>query len=89
MLNVVPAQSVNNRLKNNHTPHPSMKQVVGVETDLKKSNQWIVASCEDDERNHVDDGHDTCSTSQLSDNLVVIAFGVVKVSTVGEVGCEV
>lgn len=61
-----PGRDMNEGLDDDDSAHPSMQQVVCVEADFKESNQRVVASCQDDERHHVDEGKNARSTSQLS-----------------------
>lgn len=49
-----PECSMCNSLKNNDASNPTVNHVEVVEADAQQPNQWVVSSCEQEKRNHVE-----------------------------------
>jgi len=49
------ANSMANRLQDNNSSDPSVNEVVGVERDPEKRDQWIVSDSKKEKRNHIGD----------------------------------
>lgn len=48
-----PGEHVDDGFKDDHPSHPAVEQVVGVKADLQQGDERIIASCENDERDHI------------------------------------
>lgn len=61
-----PADGVGNGLEDDNSPKPAMDQVHGVERDTSELDDRVVAASQEEERNHVHDGHDTRSGEECA-----------------------
>jgi hypothetical protein len=61
-----PANGMGKSLKNNDPSKPAMNQVHGVEGDSGKLDDRVVASSKKEERDHVDNRHNTCTAEKLA-----------------------
>ena len=68
-----PANGVGNSLEHNDSSKPAMDQVHGVEGDTSELDDGVVASSQKEERDHVDDRHDTRTAEELTGALGVAA----------------
>lgn len=55
-----------NSLEDYNASKPAVDQVHGVEGDTGELDDGVVASCEEEQGNHVDDSHDTSAVAELT-----------------------
>ena len=61
-----PANRVGNSLEDDNPSKPAVDEVHGVEGDARQLDDWVVAASEEEEGNHVDDGHDTGAAEEFT-----------------------
>lgn len=81
-----PCNSMSDSLKNGKTAKSSVNNIVSVERDVEKRDQEVVTASQKEERNHIDDGHNTSSATDLSNQLVPGLAVIQKESAVDNVG---
>ena len=60
-----PSKGVRQGFQNNYSPHPAVQQVVSVERDVQRANQWIVPPSKEYKGDHVQHGERTGAIAQL------------------------
>lgn len=75
--------------EDDNTTKPSVHEVVGIKTYLKERDERVVAACKDDERDHVDHRQHAGSSTQLSNDRVMVLLTPVELKRVSKVAGQV
>ena len=60
-----PRRRMSNRFSDYNPSEPPVHQVERIEGKVEHQDQWVIPSGHDDQRDHVDDGQDTGSVSEM------------------------
>jgi len=61
-----PAYCVRNSLEDDNPSKPAVDEVHGVERDTRQLDDWVVATSEEEQGDHVDDSHDTGAAEEFT-----------------------
>ena len=73
------------RFCNDYAPHPAVKEVERVKADLEKRYGRVVASSEENERDHVCGCENTCPASNFCDKCCGVGIAVVQNAAICDV----
>ena len=82
-----PADGVRKRLKDHDTSKPAVNQVHGVEGDTSQLDDGVVATSQEEERQHVHDRQNTGTVSNLCSNITAAPMDAED--TENDVHCQV
>lgn len=82
-----PCGSMSHCFKNYDTADPAVHEVVSVKGNVEQLDQWVVATGQQEQRQHVHDRQYTCAVSDLGSNITAAPMDAHDAK--GDVHCQV